>query len=264
MPDPSPLDPDAHLLLDAPLLRLPHELLRKNLKSAQRQVEIANKSITTSLSSSKSELDLAALDATLAKAQNLKRKLEALHEEEKGLHEKQAARLRHIDELHAIPSVDDVKYERWASVRAERVLVDYLIRGGYLESARALVAASEGPDLALLTDVPVFEEVLRIERSLRAHELKDALAWCAENKQALKKMGSQLEAELRLQQFIEMARSGEVSKLVEGIGFARKYLAGIEGEIGLRAAGVLAHTPATLVEPYRVSRPTQCMAGTYC
>ena len=75
------LDPDSHLLLDQPLLRLPNELLRKNLKSAQRQIEMTNKTVTSAVQASSNQAPadtLASLDATLAKAQNLKRKLEAL------------------------------------------------------------------------------------------------------------------------------------------------------------------------------------------
>lgn len=93
------LDPDSHLLLERPLLRLPHELLKKTLKSAQRAIEPVNKQTTTAIQSSTSQTPaqtLASLDATLQKAQNLKRKLEALHAEEKALHAQQKARIEHL------------------------------------------------------------------------------------------------------------------------------------------------------------------------
>jgi hypothetical protein len=38
-----------------------------------------------------------------------------------------------------------------------------------------------------LVDVGVFEEAGRIEQALRRGEVKEALSWCAENKNALKK-----------------------------------------------------------------------------
>ncbi|KAK5124796.1 hypothetical protein LTR85_001509 [Meristemomyces frigidus] len=250
------LDPDSHLLLDQPLLRLPHELLRKNLKSAQRQIEITNKSINTSLQAPGAQQKpadaLAALDATLAKAHSLKRKLEALHAEEKVLHRQQRARIQHLEDLHGVASLADVKYDHWAHTRLDRLLVDYLLRQGYVESARELAKEKGIEDLV---DVGVFEECGRIERSLReGHEVKEALAWCAENKQALKKLGggSLLELELRLQQFIELARSGDVGRLMEAVAHARKYLAGgQDAEFGLRAGGLLAQPADTVVEPYR-------------
>lgn len=182
------LDHDAHLLLDQPLLRLPHELLRKNLKTAQRQIEIANKAITSSISAAitASPTDvLANLDATIQKAQTLKRKLEALHEEEKTLHRQQKARIRHLQALHEIPGLADVKYDAWAHVRLDRLLVDYLLRRGYAESAVAL-AREKG--IEELVDIGVFAECGRIERSLQRGEVKEALAWCLENKQALRKI----------------------------------------------------------------------------
>ncbi|KAK5703340.1 GID complex subunit containing RING finger motif [Elasticomyces elasticus] len=255
MADPSTttLSADSQLLLEQPLLRLPHELLRKNLKSAQRQIEIANKAITTSIASltpDSSPADtLAALDATLLKAQTLKRKLEALHAEETTLHRQQKARIEHLAELHEIPSLADVKYDRWAQTRLDRLLVDYLLRQNYLSSARQLAAAKGIDDLV---DIPTFSECSRISSSLRNGDVKEALSWCTENKQALKKIGSTLELELRLQQFIELARTGEMGKLMEAIVHARKHLVGgADTEFGLRAGGLLAHPVDTLVEPYR-------------
>ena len=186
------LDPDSHLLLDQPLLRLPHELLRKNLKSAQRQIEMTNKNITTTLQqistsnaqSSPTET-LTALDATLAKAQSLQCKLEALQHEEQTLHRQQKARIQHLQDLHDIPSLADVQYDNWSHVRLDRLLVDYLLRQGYLQSAHEL-AREKG--IEELVDVGVFEEVAQIERSLREGKMGEALAWCAENKVALRKI----------------------------------------------------------------------------
>lgn len=184
----SKMDPDSHLLLEQPLLRLPHELLKKNLKSAQRAIEPVNKNITSAIQSSTKQNPaetLASLDATLQKAQNLKRKLEALHTEEQALHSQQKARIQHLQTLHEIPSLGDVAYDRWAHVRLDRLLVDYLLRQGYTQSAKEL---AEENKLGDLVDVGVFEEAGRIEQALRKGEVKDALTWCGENKNALKKI----------------------------------------------------------------------------
>jgi macrophage erythroblast attacher len=247
------LEPDAHLMIDQPLLRLPNELLRKNLKSAQRQIEITNKNVTSAIqaSTNQSPADtLASLDATLAKAQGLKRKLEALQSEEKALHKQQKSRIQHLQELHEIPNLADVKYGDWSRTRLDRLLVDYLLRQGYTESARAL---SEEKGIDDLVDVGVFEECGRIEKSLKAGRTQECLAWCAENKQALKKLENNLELELRLQQFIELARSGDMKQRLEAMSYARKHLAnGHDPTFALQAAGLLAQPPDTFVEPYRV------------
>ncbi|KAK5130417.1 hypothetical protein LTR08_002115 [Meristemomyces frigidus] len=251
------LDPDAHLLLDQPLLRLPEHLVRRNFKAAQRHIEITHKSLTTTLAA-KSDTPaaaLAALDVALAKAQGLKRKLEALRTEECALLTQQRARIEHLAELYdpSVGGLGDVKYERWAHTRLDRLLVDYMLRRGYLASARAL-AREKGVER--LVDRGVFEECGRIEAGLRAGELGGGLAWCAEHKVALRKGGSGLEGELRLQQFVEMVREGGMGRLMEAVGFARRFLVGEReggggGELGLRAAGLLAQPADTGVEPYK-------------
>lgn len=64
---------------------------------------------------------------------------------------------------------------------------------------------------------------------------------------------NRLEFELRLQQYIELRRNGQ---LVEARQHAQKYLtqhAGTYLEEVNRAAGLLAYPPDTLVREYRVS-----------
>lgn len=70
---------------------------------------------------------------------------------------------------------------------------------------------------------------------------------------------SNLELELRLQQFIELARSGETRQLADAMAHARKHLgSGQDTEFGLKAGGLLAYGPDTFVEPYRVSPALYC------
>lgn len=96
------------------------------------------------------------------------------------------ARIRHLEELYEIPSLADVKYEDWSRVRLDRLLVDYMLRMGYVGSARQL-AVEKG--IESLVDLDEFEAVGRIERSLRVERRLDvALAWCGRNSANLKKM----------------------------------------------------------------------------
>lgn len=193
---------------------------------------------------------LASLDAMLARAQTLKRKLEALQSEEHSIHRAQRARVQHLQDLHEIPSLADVKYDQWSKIRLDRMLVDHLLRQGYTESAQQLAKEKGIEDLV---DVAEFIECGRIEDSLRRGETRDCLAWCSENKQALKKLDSNLELELRLQQFVELVRPGDMNKFIEATMHARKYL-GTQNdtEYGMRAGGLLANPVYTPVEPYKV------------
>jgi macrophage erythroblast attacher len=68
---------------------------------------------------------------------------------------------------------------------------------------------------------------------------------------------SNLEFELRLQQYIEMVRSADTKKLIEARTHARKYLAlHSDTAFAIRAAGLLAFPPETEAEPYKVRPPS--------
>ena len=127
----------------------------------------------------------ACLDTLIQRMQGLKRKLESLHEEEKVLHIASRRRIEHLQSLYEIQSLADVKYEIWSKVRLSRLLVDYLLRGGYDESAKALAKAK---GIEEMVDVDAFVQCHRVERSLKRGRTQEGLAWCSENKQALRKI----------------------------------------------------------------------------
>ncbi|KAF1974609.1 hypothetical protein BU23DRAFT_461398 [Bimuria novae-zelandiae CBS 107.79] len=280
------LNAESHLLLDQPLLRMPHELSRRNQKNAQRYIENSTKdalfalttATKTASKSSNPDATLASLDGLISKMNGLKRKLENLHEEEMRLHKSNRARLQHLQDLYEVQSLADVKYDEWSRTRLSRLLVDYLLREGYAESA-AHLAASQG--IEELVDVDAFVACHRIEKSLREERITQlALNWCKENSKELKKQGSMLEFELRLQQYIELVRQGHLAgmsdagmdvdsmngvsldgatsaarkseeKLVEARTHAKKYLSA-SGDFALlgKAAGLLAYRPWDDVKPY--------------
>lgn len=181
-------------LKDQPLLRLPHELARRNFKTVQRIVErekeyvipALKESANASLSGKQDPTQaLASLDTMITRMQGLKRKMETLQEEERSILSQSRKRIEHLEDLFGIQSLVDVKYERWSKTRLNRLLVDHMLRSGYLESAKQL-AHEEG--LEDLVDVHVFAQCQRIAESLRRGETKEALQWCGENKVALKKL----------------------------------------------------------------------------
>ncbi|KKY25449.1 putative macrophage erythroblast attacher [Phaeomoniella chlamydospora] len=251
------LNADSHLFLDQPLLRLPHELARRNFKTCQRYVErekeyllpAIKETANASLSSNTPDQTIASLDAMINRMQNFKRKLQTLQEEEQTIQEHSKKRIQHLQELYEIPSLADVKYDQWSRKRLDRLLVDYLLRNGYGKSAELL---SQRKDITDLVDLEVFAQCQKIADSLEKGETKDALAWCAENRTALKKLGqNDLEFELRLQQYIEMLRRASKT---EALSHARKYLAtnfSTNEEAVKKATGLLAFGPDTYVEPYK-------------
>lgn len=114
-------------------------------------------------------------------------------------------------------------------------------------------------------------DIHRIERALFRHSCTEAIAWCSENKTALRKirvshelrhpvpdtsisetLQSTLEFELRLQEYIEFARA---RKTQEAIAYARKYLVPWQEthlEQITQAMALLAIQPSTTCGQYKV------------
>ena len=121
----------------------------------------------------------------LARMRGVRRKLTAHAHEEERLHTQAAARIIHLDQLYAMHSAEDVKYEAWSRRRLDRLLADYLLRHGYNESAEQL-ARERG--MEALVDVETFKSMSRIREALLGGSITEALAWCTENKKELRKM----------------------------------------------------------------------------
>lgn len=120
----------------------------------------------------------------ISRVQGLKRKMESLHEEEKKLHTQSRKRISHLEDMHNIATLDEDAYDRWSVTRLDRLLIDYLLRSGYGESARQL---AEVRDVEDLVDIDVFRQCWRIEESLKNGSTAECLAWCVDNKVTLKK-----------------------------------------------------------------------------
>jgi len=177
---------------DQPLIRLPQELLRKNFKTAQKHITRESNEIPPLLKATANASfagqpvseTVASLDTMINRMAGLKRKMESIRAEEKALHHASKNRLQHLQDLYDIPSLADVKYDEWSRIRLDRLLVEYLVRQGYTESARALARDRNVEDLV---DLEVFDRCARVVRSLRGRGLEDALAWCSEHKVVMRK-----------------------------------------------------------------------------
>jgi macrophage erythroblast attacher len=82
--NPTKLIADNQLILDAPLLKVPLELIRRNFKSAQRNIDKETKAITASLNEASkkaqlgtatSEDTIASIDIMIGRMHSLKRKV---------------------------------------------------------------------------------------------------------------------------------------------------------------------------------------------
>jgi macrophage erythroblast attacher len=121
----------------------------------------------------------------IAKMRGVKRKLTTYAEEERRLNRQVEARIAHLGELYGMHTVDDVAYESWSRARLDRLLIDYLLRQGYNESAADLARERGKEDLV---DIETFVQMSKIQESLRTGSVAEALAWCQDNKKELRKM----------------------------------------------------------------------------
>jgi macrophage erythroblast attacher len=84
MGNPTKLAPDNQIILDAPLLKVPLELIRRNFKTAQRTIDKETKAITASINEAAAkaqqgtaspEETITAINAMIDRMNKLKRKV---------------------------------------------------------------------------------------------------------------------------------------------------------------------------------------------
>ena len=159
-------------------------------------MENANREVLASLKSTanaclakrdadQGQVTLESLDKMINRMRGLKRKMEEWHEEETALHQASRKRLQHLQDLYEIPSLADVKYNDWSRIRLNRLLVEYLVRQGFYESARGL---AEEKGIEELVDLGVHSQCHKISQCLKRRSLDECLAWCADHKVVMRKV----------------------------------------------------------------------------
>jgi len=112
-------------------------------------------------------------------------------------------RLQHLGLLENVQSTNSPEFARWADTRLDRWLVDWCLRNGKEKTARQIAREKDievrtqlpltfhgirsHVSLQILVDLDLFSDIRRIETALERHSCTEALAWCSENKAALRK-----------------------------------------------------------------------------
>lgn len=259
------------------MLRLPLEQQRRVFKQCQIRIDHEQKkqnemlrAATRSAGSSSTDGTIKAIDEMLKRMETMKDELQKLHDEEENLHEQTAKRVEHLQALYDIPNLLDVKYEHWSKVRLDRLIVDYLLRAGYSDTAAALASAK---DVESLIDLSTFKQCHKVADSILQGSTVEALKWITRNKDALKKHLEKqaldnktssiinmpkittLEFELRFQEYITflVQHSQNPGSTYEAIIHAQKYLSPYEDSFPQQTriiAGLLAVDPSNPSEPY--------------
>ncbi|KAL3523743.1 hypothetical protein ACH5RR_016577 [Cinchona calisaya] len=207
------------LKLEHQFLRVPFENFKKTIRANHRIVEKEVSAVISGVAEAAADAELSRDDAVqqlnslVSRLQGLKRKLEEGSKTEHLQAQRCRARLDHLE------SADPENLSEWNNTRLKRILVDYMLRMSYYDTAMKLAGSTNIEDLV---DIDVFLEAKKVIEALQSKEVTPALAWCVENKSRLKKSKSKFEFQLRLQEFIELVRS---ENNMRAITYARKYLA---------------------------------------
>eukprot|EP00271_Cylindrocystis_brebissonii_P003591 TRINITY_DN14734_c0_g1_i1.p1 TRINITY_DN14734_c0_g1~~TRINITY_DN14734_c0_g1_i1.p1 ORF type:complete len:411 (+),score=105.09 TRINITY_DN14734_c0_g1_i1:297-1529(+) len=207
--------------MEQQLVRVPFEHLKKYIRVTARLVEKDVGAVVTGVSEA-AEKGLSAEEATrqldnlLARLHGLKRKLDASCKQEQEQCQRCKARADHLVAMN-VGAKEEA--EKWDCMRVNRLLIDYMLRSAYYDSAQMLAKVSGLQDLA---DTAIFVDARKVIDALRRHDCSEALAWCSANKYRLKKSKSSLEFQLRIREMLELVRA---EKMLEAIQHARKHLA---------------------------------------
>ncbi|KAL7286147.1 hypothetical protein TKK_0019590 [Trichogramma kaykai] len=217
--------------LEHPTLKVPYELLNKKFRSAQKTLDrevshvqnAANDFEKNCLRNDgtgvpRKEISRL-LGGVVAKLQVLKRKAQ-----ESIAEELQAGMVckRRLDHLKEHNNNSPSAVNQWRRQRLDRMLVEYFLRKGYYKTAIRLADSS---DLRDLTNIDVFMVSREVEKSLANHETSRCLSWCHDNRSKLRKLGSTMEFNLRVQEFIELVRT---DRRLDAVKHARKCFVNYE------------------------------------
>ncbi|XP_017773372.1 PREDICTED: macrophage erythroblast attacher [Nicrophorus vespilloides] len=222
--------------LEHPTLKVPYEILNKKFRTAQKTldrevshvqqaaVEIENEISTGNLQTR----DITKLlGGMVEKLQVLKRKADESIGEELQATSVCKKRIEHLKE-HGTTSATGVVSQgalnQWRRQRLDRMLVEYFLRNGYYNAAITLADRSNIKDL---TNIDIFLTSREVEKTLAGRETHKCLQWCHDNRSKLRKLKSNMEFNLRVQEFVELIRG---DRRMEAIKHSRKYFPSFEEE----------------------------------
>ncbi|XP_053962873.1 E3 ubiquitin-protein transferase MAEA [Anastrepha obliqua] len=250
--------------LEHSTLKVPYEVLNKKFRSAQKNLDreldqIQNVSrdaekILNRNNALPTVFEVSKLVGNVVqRLQILKRKAEEslLDELNAGLVCKR--KLQHLrivapPDSHISLDAWQASMDQWKRIRMDRIVIEHLLRRGFYETAECLARKS---DIRHLTNLDIFHTSREVEDDLTKHKTLKCVLWCMDNKSKLRKINSNMEFSLRVQEFVELVRS---DNRVEAVKHARKYFQAFEKtqlkEI-CKCMALLAYQPNTETEPYK-------------
>jgi len=236
-------------------LKVPYEMLNKRFRLAQKTLDREVHNLTgcfkeveehcsTTQTANPGEV-VTMLNGVIEKLKSAKRKASDAIGQEESSSKLCKLRVQHL-KLHASPLQNVVA--DWKETRFYRMVVDHLLHCGFYDTALKLASDRNITDLV---NADVFITARNVENSLENKQLELCLAWCHDNRSRLRKLKSNLEFTLHLQQFIELVRTND---LMSAVRHARKYFSNAESsqfEEVKQAMGLLVFSSTTHLSPYK-------------
>jgi len=241
--------------LEHSTLIVPYECLNRTFRNAQKVVDREVSHVISTNDrlrnfSSKPQLTVGEackeLDELLKKLYILKNKSSDALEEEQTKLLQVHNRVKYLKDQS-----DNKKAVVWKHHRMNRMLVDYFLRNGYYDTAAHL---AESEDIVHLVDIDQFLVAKQVEKALKQKNPMPCLQWCHANKSKLKKLQSTLELNVRIQEYVELVKSGY---RLDALAYARKHFAGSGPdslaipEIQKTVMALLAFKPNTEIKRYK-------------
>ncbi|RXG72904.1 Macrophage erythroblast attacher [Armadillidium vulgare] len=155
---------------------------------------------------------------------------------------------RRVEHLKEHDSTSPAVICQWRKLRLDRLLMEYVLRAGYYNTASELIKGSPIKDL---TNLDIFLVANDVEISLKNKDTTKCLAWCHDNKSKLRKLNSTLEFNVRVQEFIEFIKQ---DRRMDAVWHARKHFTG-QDQSQMQAVqqcmALLAFPVNTDVSPYK-------------
>ena len=192
-----------NLNLEAQQLKVVQESIvqsfRQHKKYIEKEITISINSITLLKRQNKNQAEiLEGFNKQIECLNQLKIKYSDLVREEEDFFEKLKARTLHLQRVQN----REVEFDSYFLKKLDRVLLDYMLRAGYFDSATLFAQNSNITDFS---DLPVFQETQEIKRQLAGEQKCDkALQWCTLNRTKLNKNRSSMEFKLRMQEFVNL------------------------------------------------------------
>ncbi|EPZ35350.1 CTLH/CRAto LisH motif domain-containing protein [Rozella allomycis CSF55] len=179
---------------------------------------------------------------------SMKKKVDDIYDENQNTTSSLTKRIKLMNCFENIKQMEDPDFNVWTSTLLERLIVDYLLRNDLNQTANHIYNSLPIKDFL---DLDFYASSKRIALSLKNKNCSDALVWCSENKTYLKKTKSDIEFQLRFQEYVELCSQRKIS---DAISYCKKYLIPWREthlEAIQRAAALIAFSPSTSCPVYK-------------